>query len=74
MIYLHVVEQTGLFIRSPLDRPDDPEDYDLDPVSKPWTGMDRHWDLGTKQWAAGERGSKARRSQRGSSGREPPIS
>jgi integron integrase len=28
MIYLHVVEQTGLYIRSPLDRPPDPEDPD----------------------------------------------
>jgi integron integrase len=26
MIYLHVIEQTGHYIRSPLDRPDDPED------------------------------------------------
>jgi integron integrase len=27
MIYLHVVQQTGLHIRSPLDRPDDYEDF-----------------------------------------------
>jgi site-specific recombinase XerD len=26
MIYLHVIEQTGHYIRSPLDRPDDPGD------------------------------------------------
>jgi integron integrase len=26
MIYLHVVEQTGFYIRSPLDRPDEPDD------------------------------------------------
>jgi len=26
MIYLHVVEQTGFYVRSPLDRPDDPDD------------------------------------------------
>ena len=32
MIYLHVVEHTGLHIRSPLDRPDDPEDWRSDPV------------------------------------------
>lgn len=30
MIYLHAVEQTGLYIRSPLDRPPDPEDPDWD--------------------------------------------
>lgn len=34
MIYLHVVEQTGFYVRSPLDRPDDPDDplWDLDPT------------------------------------------
>ena len=37
-IYLHVIEQTGLHIRSPLDRPDDDlEPYDPDPVERPWT-------------------------------------
>ncbi len=42
MIYLHVVEQTGLHIRSPLDRPGDPDDLErgnplalLGPVPKP---------------------------------------
>jgi len=49
-IYLHVVEQTGLYIRSPLDRPDDPEDYDLDPVDRPWTGTEKHWDLAVRRW------------------------
>jgi integron integrase len=28
MIYLHVVEQTGFYVRSPLDRPPDPDDPD----------------------------------------------
>lgn len=40
-IYLHVVEQTGLHIRSPLDRPDDPDDlepYATDPVDRAWSG------------------------------------
>jgi integron integrase len=31
MIYLHVVEQSGFYVRSPLDRPDDPDDAD-DPL------------------------------------------
>ena len=39
MIYLHVVEQTGLYIRSPLDRPADPEDADLG-AGKPKTPSD----------------------------------
>ena len=37
MIYLHVVEQTGFYVRSPLDRPDDPDDPD-DPL----------WDVDTE--------------------------
>jgi integron integrase len=49
-IYLHVVEQTGLYIRSPLDRPDDPDDYDPDPVGRPWRGPEDHWGLAAKQW------------------------
>jgi integron integrase len=37
MIYLHVVEQTGFYVRSPLDRPDDPDQpdgplWDADPA------------------------------------------
>jgi hypothetical protein len=50
MIYLHVVEQTGLFIHSPLDRPDDPEDGDFDPVGRPRARVDEHWDLAARQW------------------------
>jgi integron integrase len=50
MIYLHVVEQTGLSMRSPLDRPDDPEAEDLDPVGGPWPRMAEHWDLAARQW------------------------
>jgi integron integrase len=50
-IYLHVVEQTGLFIRSPLDRPDDPDDFDNpDPVGRPLRGMGRQWELAETQW------------------------
>jgi integron integrase len=56
--YLHVVEQTGLYIRSPLDRPDDPEDYDLDPIGTPWGPAQRHWDLATRQWDAGAKSRK----------------
>ncbi|MGQ0561529.1 MAG: integron integrase [Gemmatimonadota bacterium] len=59
MIYLHVIEQTGFFIRSPLDRPDDPEDDADDPVDKPWAGVDLHWDLAARQWSA-ERGPHSR--------------
>jgi integron integrase len=47
MIYLHVVEQTGFYIRSPLDRPDDPDDFDLDPVGRPWGSVAGHHDLAT---------------------------
>jgi len=36
MIYLHVVEQTGFYVRSPLDRPDDPDD--TDPPNDPLWG------------------------------------
>jgi integron integrase len=57
-IYLHVVEQTGLFIRSPLDRPDDVEDYDVDPVGRPWAGVDEPWDLGARQWRAVRHGDR----------------
>ncbi len=35
-IYLHVIEESGLHIRSPLDRPDDPEAYDPVPIGPPW--------------------------------------
>jgi integron integrase len=46
MIYLHVVEQTGFRILSPLDRPDDPEE----PVGRPWTEAPLQWDLAARQW------------------------
>jgi integron integrase len=46
MIYLHVVEQTGFYIRSPLDRPDDPDDaFDVDPVGRPWGRAEQRWEL-----------------------------
>ncbi|MEX2048346.1 MAG: integron integrase [Gemmatimonadota bacterium] len=35
MIYLHVVEQTGFYVRSPLDRPSDPDDPDWEPSIAP---------------------------------------
>lgn len=38
MIYLHVVEQTGHHMRSPLDRPDDPDPFDAGLVEIPWAG------------------------------------
>jgi integron integrase len=55
MIYLHVVEQTGLDVRSPLDRPDDPEDEAVDPVSKSFPRVGEHWDLAARQWDPGRR-------------------
>jgi integron integrase len=54
-IYLHVVEQTGFFIRSPLDRPDDPDDEEHDAISRAWAGTDLHWDLAARQWSEGTR-------------------
>jgi integron integrase len=41
MIYLHVVEHSGLLMRSPFDRPDDPDEYDVAPLGLPATGS-RH--------------------------------
>jgi integron integrase len=48
MIYLHVVEQTGLYIRSPLDRPDDPDDYDTDAAGRPRDGAEGAWVLASR--------------------------
>lgn len=56
MIYLHVVEQTGLHLRSPLDRPDDPEDED--PIGSPGAGIGVEWELAARQWKARERGRR----------------
>jgi integron integrase len=53
MIYLHVIEQTGHHMRSPLDRPDDsesPEPSDEDVVGRPWSDVNLGWDLAAKQW------------------------
>jgi integron integrase len=50
MIYLHVVEQTGHLIRSPLDRPDEPEPAGDSSVDRPWSDVDMHWDLAARQW------------------------
>jgi integron integrase len=44
MVYLHVVEQTGFHVRSPLDRPDDPEDFGFGPTSGPWNAAEERWD------------------------------
>jgi len=50
MIYLHVLEQTGFHMRSPLDRADDPEVYEPDGIGRPWQGTEQRWDLAAKQW------------------------
>jgi integron integrase len=50
MIYLHVLEQTGFHMRSPLDRADDPEVYEPDGIGRPWEGMEQPWELAAKQW------------------------
>lgn len=71
MIYLHVVEQTGLFIRSPLDRPDDPEADDFDPVGMPGPRMDEHWDLAARQWDPQRPGRRPDSRRRQS--REPAV-
>ncbi|MCA1789861.1 MAG: integron integrase, partial [Thioalkalivibrio sp.] len=48
MIYLHVVEQSGAFIRSPLDQPDDAADFD-DTVGLRPGGLGRQWELASKE-------------------------
>jgi integron integrase len=56
MIYLHVIEQTGHQIRSPLDRPDEPEHGVIgagDLVDAPWMEPEFHWDLAARQWGRG---------------------
>jgi integron integrase len=50
MIYLHVIEQTGYYVQSPLDRPDDPDDSPADPVGRPWTAGTMQWELAARQW------------------------
>ncbi|MEX0891164.1 MAG: integron integrase, partial [Gemmatimonadota bacterium] len=53
MIYLHVIEQTGHHIRSPLDRPDEPEQVPAlggDLIDTPWMEPEFHWDLAAQQW------------------------
>jgi integron integrase len=74
MIYLHVLEQSGFHMRSPLDRPDDPEDYDPDPIGRPWAGMEEQWDLAARQWEASPRPQRTDRTgvpQRAGSGLLP---
>ena len=53
MIYLHVVEQTGFAIQSPLDRPDDAQKDDADSVGRPSAGRPMQWDLAARQWPRG---------------------
>ena len=62
MIYLHVVEQTGGYIKSPLDRPDDPE-YEHDAVGRPWSDEGIEWDLAARQWGRTRRPSDADRGE-----------
>jgi integron integrase len=65
MIYLHVVEQSGLQLRSPLDRPDDLVDFDPDPIGSPGEQSAAHWELAQQQWHAGRQGgSPSSRSHR----------
>lgn len=71
MIYLHVVEQTGLFMRSPLDRPDDPEDIDREPPGTPWTGVVRHRASATLEPEPGRPGRRRERARRASARRAP---
>ncbi|MGH7463296.1 MAG: tyrosine-type recombinase/integrase, partial [Longimicrobiales bacterium] len=50
MIYLHVVEQTGYHLQSPLDRPD-PDDESTPGLSvRPFTPDSLQWDLAARQW------------------------
>ncbi len=56
MIYLHVLEHSGLSIQSPLDRPDDPDAPGDGPDGFPWTsGLEDEldWDLARRQWRTG---------------------
>jgi integron integrase len=55
-IYLHAVEQTGFYVRSPLDRPDDPDDFDLDPIGRPWIGSEPGRELAARPGGGRDRG------------------
>ncbi|MEX2284497.1 MAG: hypothetical protein WEE89_18555 [Gemmatimonadota bacterium] len=50
MIYLHVIEQTGYNIQSPLDRPDPDEEYSGDAHARPFAPETLQWDLAARQW------------------------
>ena len=58
MIYLHVLEQTGFNMRSPLDRAD--EEYEPDGVGRPWDGMEQQWGLAAQQWNPAPRRDRGR--------------
>ena len=49
MIYLHVLEQTGFHVRSPLD-PRMIRRTTSRTVSTPWVGMEQRWELAARQW------------------------
>lgn len=70
MIYLHVVEQTGHYIRSPLDRPDDPEGDEDVAVDRPWAHVDMYWDLAARQWGGAGAPNKRRPALENRRGRE----
>ena len=60
MIYLHVLEQTGFTIRSPLDRADDSDDYEPDGIGRPLEGLEEEWTLAARQWNPGARRDRRR--------------
>jgi integron integrase len=49
-IYLHVVEQTGYHLQSPLDRPDPDDELTADAEVRPFTPTTLQWDLAARQW------------------------
>jgi integron integrase len=65
MIYLHVVEQTGFYVRSPLDRPDDPDGDDVTELARPWSEAGMHWQLAAQQWNTSPSAKPRRRDGRG---------
>ncbi|MEX2284880.1 MAG: tyrosine-type recombinase/integrase [Gemmatimonadota bacterium] len=50
MIYLHVVEQTGFQIKSPLDRPDPDDESPSDAHNQQFAPTSLQWDLAARQW------------------------
>ena len=58
MIYLHVVEQTGFSIQSPLDRPDPDDESTADVHVRPFAATALQWDLAARQWPASPRANR----------------